>query len=183
MKRLLAVAVVTLSGCAGLAPPGTCPELSGAYLADGRGFDSGRRTSAYLGDFPPLAGREGEPGVVTVVRIEGPADGRVVFAAGNVSRELFRVELSERGYRCEAGVLVVSTGYDVGIEPLLLAVTMHASSAAFRRGVDGSLYVHAFERDTGIVLGLPLSFGLDNGWSRFREYKGPPLAGVPEGTR
>ncbi len=175
MRALVALLLVALAGgCASTpGPAGGCPALSGAYLADGRGFEDGRRNKVYLGDLPPLAGGQGEPGVVTVVRIEGPADGLLVFSAGDVTRELFRVELGERDFSCEEGLVLVEVS-ELSGELLLLTGGVSTDSVAYRTGPDGSLYAHSFERDSGLLLGLPISFGLDNGWSRFRRYEGPP---------
>ena len=141
-SAIFLVFIALVAGCA--SPRGRaddCPDLTGAYLADGYGFEDSRRKKTYLGALPPLAGRQGEPGVVTVVRIEGPADGRPVFPAGDVSR------------------------------------------GPSRAGRDGSLYTHSFERDSGLLLGLPISFGLDNGWARFRRYEGRLPDGQPPGGR
>jgi hypothetical protein len=184
VRTFIALSVVALiTGCASTpGPVEGCPVLTGAYLADGYGFEDSRRKKMYLGDLPPLAGRQGEPGVVTVVRIEGPADGRLVFSAGDVSRELFRVELDESGFSCEEGLVLVEVSELTG-EPLLLTGGVSTDSGAFRTGPDGSLYTHSFERDSGLLLGLPISFGLDNGWFRFRQYKGPPLTGGASRTR
>ena len=184
MRTFVALLFVALiSGCASApGPVEGCPVLTGAYLADGYGFEDSRRKKVYLGDLPPLAGRQGEPGVVTVVRIEGPADGRLAFSAGDVSRELFRVELDESGFSCEGGLVLVEVSEVTG-ELLLLTGGLSTDSTAFRAGRDGSLYTHSFERDSGLLLGLPISFGLDNGWARFRRYEGRLPDGQPPGGR
>jgi len=180
VRALIGLLLVALTGgCASTpGPVDGCPVLTGAYLADGYGFEDSRRKKVYLGDLPPLAGRQGEPGVVTVVRIEGPADGRLVFSAGDVSRELYRVELGQSDFSCEEGLVLVEVS-ELSGEPLLLTGGVSTDSSAFRTGSDGSLYAHSFERDSGLLLGLPISFGLDNGWSRFRPYEGPPQEGRP----
>ena len=173
---LLMIAAL-VAGCATPAEPADdCPVLTGAYLADGYGFEDNRRKQAFLGDLPPLAGRQGEPGVVTVVRVEGPAEGRLVFSAGDVSRELYRVEFGANDFVCEGGLVLVEES-EVSGEPLLLTGGVSTDSAAYRIGPDGSLYVHSFERDSGLLLGLPISLGLDNGWVRFRRYEGRPERG------
>lgn len=180
---VLPMIVALVAGCATqTGPADDCPVLTGAYLADGRGFEDNRRKQVFLGDLPPLAGRQGEPGVVTVVRIEGPADGRLVFSAGDVSRELHRVELGENDFACEDGLVLVEQSEMSG-ELLLLTGGVSTDSAAYRPGPDESLYVHSFERDSGLLLGLPVSFGLDNGWARFRRYKGLPPGGQASGGR